>query len=138
MFVCRRSTFIWTRTSRIAHFHARKFHFHSRSVARGLQDNAWWLLPVAVLTGGYTYYKHRHQLWTRASVSFSAADQPSGQDEFRVSVGGNNKNERMDLKRDAEEWMPQAKDIVISNTRRAVVFSLGMGGKRSRDLYMTS
>lgn len=127
---CRRSPApIWTRPSRIFHRHARKFHFHSRSVARGLQDSAWWVLPVAVLTGGYTYYKHHHQLWTRASVSFSATDQPGGQDQFRVSVGGNNKNERMDLKRDAGEWMPQAKDVVISNTRRAVVFSLGMGGK---------
>ena len=128
--MCRRSTaFIWTRPTSIGRLHARNFHFHSRNVSRGLQDNAWWLLPAAILTGGYSYYKHRHQLWTRTSVSFSAADQPSGQDAFRVSVGGNNKNKDMDLKRDAGEWMPQAKDIGISNTRRAVVFSLGMGGK---------
>ena len=130
MFVYKKSAaFIWTGQTSIVRLHARNFHFHSRNVARGLQGNAWWLLPAAMLSGGYYYYKHRHQLWTRTSVSFNATDQPSGQDEFRVAVSGNNKNQKMDLKRDAGEWMPQAKDIGISNTRRAVAFSLGMGGK---------
>jgi len=108
---------------------ARNFHFHSRNGAnRILQDNAWWLVPAALLTGSYNYYKHRHQLWSGTSVSFNAANRSSGEDEFRVTVAGGNKNDNMDLRRDAGEWMPQAKDIGISNTRRAVVFTIGMGG----------
>lgn len=107
---------------------ARNFHSDSRNVARRLQDNAWWLLPAALLSGGYSYYKRRHQLWTISNVSSNAANQPSGQNEYSVTVAGT-KNENMDLKRDAGEWMPQAKDIGISNMRRAVVFTIGMGGK---------
>ena len=93
-----------------------------------MRDNAWWLIPAALLTGGYGYYKHRHQLWTRVSVSLNAANQPNDKDEFRVAVGGS-KNGNMDLKKDAGEWMPQSQDITVSNTRRAIVFSIGLGGK---------
>lgn len=127
MFVCRIQTRLRNRLISVRP-RVRTFHSESRNVARRLQDNAWWLLPAALLSGGYSYYKHRHQLWTISSVSLNAASQPSGQDDFRVKVAGN-KNENMDLKRDAGEWMPQTKDIGISNTRRVVVFSIGMGGK---------
>lgn len=138
MFACSRSTSC-LKANLISSVrpHARNYHLHSRSVARGLQDNAWWLLPVALVGGGYGYYKHRQQLWTGSRVSFNAADQPNGQDEFRVTLT-DNKNDNMDLKRDAEKWMPHDKDIGISNTRRAVVFSIGMAGKESHDLYVTS
>ena len=114
---------------------AQNFNYHSRAGAR--RRLQWWVLPAALLTGGYVHYKYRHQLRSMSSVTFNTANQLNDKNEFRVSVAGD-KNENMDLKRDAGEWMPQVKDIGISNTRRAVVFSIGMGGKRSRDFYMMS
>ena len=137
MYACRGPTACMRTRLSAVRLHTRKFHFDSRNVARRLQDNVWWLvLPAGLLSAGYGYYKRRHQLWTIPSVSLNAANQPSGQDEFSVTVAGN-RNGNMDLKRDAGEWM-QNKDIGISNTRRAVVFSIGIGGKRSRDFYITS
>ena len=128
MFACRGLT-VCTRTNLgTIRLRIRNFHLDSRNVARRLQDNAWWwLLPAGLLSAGYCYYRRRHHLWTMPSVSLNAANSPSGQGDFSVTVAGN-KNGNMDLKRDAEEWM-QNKDIGISNTRRAAVFSLGIGGK---------
>lgn len=136
MFACRRPTACLRTRLGAVRPRTRNFHFDSRIVARRLQDNVWWLLPAGLLSAGYGYYKHRHQLWSIPSVSSNAANQPGGKDEFSVAVAGN-RDGNMDLKRDAGEWM-QNKDIAISNTRRAAVFTIGIGGKRSRDFYMTS
>ena len=104
-----------------------RFHFHSTNDACRLQGNAWWLLPAALLSGGYGCYKHRHHLWTTTSdVNLSVvANQPSNQDQFRVPLLGITGSKYRDTTH-YEEWMAQIKNFLLTST---VVHGLSLAGK---------